>query len=326
LVGVIHIPSVASANESPTPDRPRVLVIRGGAIGDFILTLPAIRLLLEGLPNPHIEILGYPGITSVAILGGLAEGARSIEHASLAPFFCPGANLDPTLAAYLASFPLVVSYLHDQDGHFGANLERAGVRNLIRGSHRMDESGEIPAAVQLAKPLDELALYLEQPWISLGLQRPTPPSSVVAIHPGSGSPRKNWGYERWAEFASRLGAASYLVVSGEAERDTIQDLLSDLDRRDIRFEHLACAPLPTVAQALTTCCGFVGHDSGISHLAAACDLPCFVLFGQTKPEIWAPQNPGVTVIRAPGGQLASLSPAAVADAVGTGLAQGTEPA
>ena len=37
----------------------RILVIRGGAIGDFILTLPAVKLLRDNFPSAHIEILGY---------------------------------------------------------------------------------------------------------------------------------------------------------------------------------------------------------------------------------------------------------------------------
>ncbi len=290
-------------------------MIRGGAIGDFILTLPAIRLIREGLPNPHIEILGYPGITALATMAGYADGLRSIEHGALAPFFAPGAKLDPGLCDYFASFQLVVSYLYDPDGFFAANLEKAGVKTLLKGTHRMDESGDVPAAVQLSQPLHEIALYLEQPWVSLGLPRPVTPSRVIAFHPGSGSPRKNWGYERWVELASLLHAESYLVISGEAERGTIDELLGQLRSRGIAFQHLAGVPLTEVAQALAKCRLYIGHDSGISHLAAACDLPSVVLFGQTKPEIWAPRNPAVRILQAPGGQLAALTPSAVADVV-----------
>ncbi|RFC46665.1 MAG: ADP-heptose:LPS heptosyltransferase/ADP-heptose:LPS heptosyltransferase [Verrucomicrobia bacterium] len=292
-------------------------MIRGGAIGDFILTLPTIRLLREGLPNPHIEVLGYPGITSLATLAGFADGLRSIEHGALAPFFAPGATLDPGLCEYFQSFQLVLSYLYDPDGFFAANLEKAGVKTLLKGTHRMDEIGGVPAALQLSQPLQEIALYLDQPWVSLGLPRPAPPGPILAFHPGSGSPRKNWGYERWADLASRLNAESYLVISGEAERDTIADLLSQLRSRNLTFQHLEGLPLTEVARALSGCKLYLGHDSGISHLAAACDLPSVLLFGQTDPAIWAPQNPGVRVLRAPGGQLAALPPATVAEVVRT---------
>jgi len=295
---------------------PAILVIRGGAIGDFLLTLPAIRLLREGLPvPPRLHILGYSGVADIAVQAGFADAARSIEHGSLAPFFAPGAPLDPALTAYFAGFDFVISYLYDPDEHFSGNLRRCGVRNLLPGPHRIEESDGLPAAAQLARPLESLALYLDRPWVSLGLSGPEPtPPYRIAVHPGSGSPRKNWGYERWAEtlgyLRDALGAdGSFLVVSGEAEAGTIRDFLALLDARSIPHEPLASLPLPELARRLAACHLFLGHDSGISHLAAAADVPCLLLFGPTDPAIWAPGNPQVQTLRAPSGQLAGLFPA-----------------
>ena len=47
------------------------------------------------------------------------------------------------------------------------------------------------------------------------------------------------------------------------------------------------------------CAAFIGHDSGITHLAAASrrDLPVIALFGPTDPAVWAPPRPGVRVLR-----------------------------
>ena len=50
-----------------TPKRPRFLVLRGGAIGDFVLTLPALRALRERWPDAHIELLGYPHVANLAL-------------------------------------------------------------------------------------------------------------------------------------------------------------------------------------------------------------------------------------------------------------------
>ncbi len=314
---------------APPGDRPRVLVIRGGAIGDFILTLPAVRLLREGLPvRPHLEILGYPGIASLAVMAGLADAALSIEHGSLAPFFVPGATLDPTLAAYLGGFQLVVSYLHDPDGHFSDNLRRSGVKTLLCGPHRVEEEPPVPAAAQLARPLRDLALYLDEPWVSFALPEPVPNAAPgIVLHPGSGSARKNWGYERWVSVAAALrdmepDGPALLIVSGEAESGTIKDFFGLLRERGIPFSSLAGAPLPDVARAIAGCRLFLGHDSGISHLAAATGVPCLLLFGPTDPSVWAPRNPRVSVIRAPGGNLAAISPGEVVTRAGMRCAEG----
>ena len=76
--------------------KPRILAIRGGAIGDFILTLPALRLLRETFGHCHLEILGYEHIASLALHGGpgesstYADSLRHIEAAPLAGFFARG--------------------------------------------------------------------------------------------------------------------------------------------------------------------------------------------------------------------------------------------
>jgi ADP-heptose:LPS heptosyltransferase len=44
---------------------------------------------------------------------------------------------------------------------------------------------------------------------------------------------------------------------------------------------------------------YLGHDSGVTHLAAAAsrDLPVIALFGPTDPKVWAPPREGVQVMR-----------------------------
>ena len=52
----------------------RILVIRGGALGDFILTLPAIRLLRDNFRNCALHILGYRHIAILAQRSGIPRG------------------------------------------------------------------------------------------------------------------------------------------------------------------------------------------------------------------------------------------------------------
>ena len=65
----------------------KILVIRGGAIGDFVLTLPAIAALRRQFPAAHLEVLGYPHIAQLALAGGLVNRVQSIEAGALAGFF-----------------------------------------------------------------------------------------------------------------------------------------------------------------------------------------------------------------------------------------------
>ena len=116
----------------------RLLVIRGGAIGDFILTLPALKALRDTYPNAHIEILGYKQIAALAENRFYAQRVRSIESAALSRFFAKDADLPPELVEYFAEFDLIVSYLFDPDLIFEANLRRSGARKIVRGPAKID--------------------------------------------------------------------------------------------------------------------------------------------------------------------------------------------
>src|ERR1017187_8886569 len=136
----------------------RLLVIRGGAIGDFILTLPAIKLLRDRFPQAHIEILGYTHITALAEKRFYADAIRSIEYGPLAKFFARDAALPAELTEYFSSFDLIVSYLFDPDGIFQSNLKRCGIKMFIAGPPKMN--GHEHAALQLARPLDRKSTRL----------------------------------------------------------------------------------------------------------------------------------------------------------------------
>ncbi|MFL6598169.1 MAG: glycosyltransferase family 9 protein, partial [Chthoniobacterales bacterium] len=76
----------------------RILVIRGGAIGDFILTLPALKALRDARPQAHIEILGYKHIAALAENRFYAQAVYSIEYGPLARFFARNSELPAKLA------------------------------------------------------------------------------------------------------------------------------------------------------------------------------------------------------------------------------------
>src|SRR5919109_2922999 len=120
----------------------RILVIRGGAIGDFILTLPALKALRDAHPDAQIEILGYKHIAVLAENRFYAQAVRSIEYGPLSSFFAKDSELPADLVSYLASFDLVISYLYDPDQIFQNNLRRCGVEDLVYGPARIVEKAD----------------------------------------------------------------------------------------------------------------------------------------------------------------------------------------
>jgi len=296
----------------------RILVIRGGAIGDFILTLPAIRLLREGFPNCHMEVMAYRRVLPLIEGRFYADVGRCIEYGPLASCFNPKAVMAKEMAAYFLGFDQIVSYLYDPDHLFRMSLEKAGVKNFLPISPHIKPGSH--ATRHLAEPLGSLALFLENPEAKF---HPTDedkvaahkllagvPARWVAIHPGSGSSKKNWPVEHWEEVILKIreshGDDVITIIGGEADSDAMNHLRASFGRS---LHFLENQPLNVLGAALSRCSLFLGHDSGISHLAAAAGAPSILLFGPTDPSTWAPIGEHVRVIRGPEGCLRAITPA-----------------
>ncbi len=280
----------------------RILVIRGGAIGDFILTLPVFQALKDTFPSARVEILGYPSIAKLAELSGLVQQTKAIEAQAVAGFFARKGSLDESWSEYFNQFEIILSFLYDPDRIFQDNVGRCTKAQFIQGPHRPNEDQSTHATEVFLEPLQSLAIFEANDVPRISLPTPTtdrlPPTSRLALHPGSGSQSKNWPSENWVELVTRLQKETQwnlLIVGGEAERELLQELDNRFgsDRIKVRF----ATPLDELASLLADCEGFIGHDSGISHLAAAVGLPELILWGPSNESIWRPKGEKVVVIK-----------------------------
>jgi heptosyltransferase-2 len=291
-----------------------ILFIRGGALGDLIVTLPTLRLLRERWPEAHIEILGHPRLAEIALNRYYLNAARSVNHGPLSAFFTPRAVLDPGWMEYIGDFDLVLSYFYDPDGLFKLNLERCQPGEILTHPPRVPEDFRRPAARHFAGIVEPLGLALGADVSSEIFPSPDdlagaraffegmkPGTRLVAIHPGSGGETKNWPKEQWAKLGRRITTefpgTTLLLVEGEADAEPAEFLLAEW--KDVPHLRARWLPLPILAALLREATLFLGHDSGITHLAAAArkDLPIVALFGPTDPEVWAPPREGVRVLR-----------------------------
>ena len=258
-------------------------------------------------------------------VGGLADKVVSLDGANFARWFAVEPEFSAGLTAHIRSFDAIVSYLHDSDGVLKRNLLHAGVRHLVCGSPQVTA---LHAIDTLLKPLEELGIHgapgeyarLDLPGQHLEAGRKRMAEfgeKVVAFHPGSGSPKKNWPLPHFIALAERLKEETGLApvfTLGEAD---------DAIARDLRTVAPGIPTLPPcslleLTQFLSACRAYVGNDSGITHLAAATGIPVVALFGPTEPRLWAPRGPNVTVLSARDG-MASLSTGEVWEAMGRNL-------
>jgi heptosyltransferase-3 len=282
--------------------RNQILVIRGGAIGDFIVTLPVFAALREMFPEARLETVAYSGVAQLAVEGGLVHGYRSIESRQFAGFFAGKGDLDRDWSTYFNQFAVIISYLYDPDENLQSNIKRVCEAQYIQGPHRPDETQPVHATDALLKPLERLAIFSPDavPKLKLkeaGILVKAPGEKWVAIHPGSGSERKNWPLASWLVLIQKLLAEmswKLLVIGGEADGQKLEAIQKLLPAE--RGMLLRNAPLTSVAQALQRCDLYLGHDSGISHLAAALGVPGVLLWGPSNQQVWGPRSEKVKVI------------------------------
>ena len=278
-------------------DSPRILVIRGGAIGDFVLTLPVLAALRERFPKAELEILGYPRIAAMAVDAGLVRAVHALESPGLAMFFTPNGAFDLEWREFFARYAIVVSYLYDPNNIFEENVKSCGVGQFIAARHRPDETKPIHASEVFLKPLEQLTIFDGDPVARLAINSGEPSGNYLALHPGSGSASKNWPEEKWRELLEYLLAKTtlqLLLIGGEAEGEKLQRLARGLP--DARLELAEHLPLNRLAKRLAKCCGFIGHDSGVTHISSALGLPTLVLWGPSREAIWRPLGERVRVL------------------------------
>ena len=229
----------------------RRLLIRPGAIGDVIVSLPALEWLRATYTEVWVPTQMVPLIRFADRVRGISSTGLDLLELGRAP---------ASLLETLERFDDIVSW-------YGAN--RSGFAETAHGLP-IRFFPALPAAGASVLASD---FYLEQVGAPSGLAPriacETRGRTVLALHPYSGSPRKNWPLDRFQALAQ----------------------LEPFEWCHDRF-----ADLGDLAAWLAGARLFVGNDSGITHLAAAVGTPVLALFGPTDPRVWSP--PGAHVIRA----------------------------
>jgi heptosyltransferase III len=217
-----------------------------------------------------------------------------------------------------------VAWCSDPDGVLEANLTRLVTERVLIAPSRPPTDRPMHVAdhlVDTLRPLDvnpedgaaTVRLDIAEPLAVTAadvLRRLGPAGRrFIAVHPGSGSPRKNWPPEPLALLLERLPAATGatpLLVAGPADDEAVSRLLACLSQPLPILRHV---PLPVLAAVLGQADAYLGNDSGPTHLAAILGRPTLALFGPTDPALWAPRGPRVRILRHQ--PLADLRPDAV---------------
>jgi ADP-heptose:LPS heptosyltransferase len=305
---------MASPGTKKTPGIQSILVIHQGALGDFILALPALETLRKAFPHAKSAIMGYPRILELVEKRFYAEEILSIDQKGMASFFVREGSLDFTLSQFFNTFDLIVVFGKDGEGAVIKNLRRVCQGRILHINSSPPWDEKVHLADHLLKqfaqhgfPASELnpKLHLEESdrewardfWKSKGVSMEER-SKVIVLHPGSGSKKKVWPLERFLNLAHTLQGhlgSKILIVLGPAEGPEAQEAFEGV--KSTEFILVKGLRLLQLASVMEGCWFFIGNDSGISHMAAALGLPTIVIFGPTDQSVWSPRGEKTFVVQ-----------------------------
>ena len=251
------------------------IICHRGALGDFLLTWPALQCLREHLKGHHFLGIGRPEYMGLAKAFGLLDSSLDMEGTGMHRFFS-GALIPPAMGA-----------------------PEGAVLWLSEGSETvrlLSKHASLPVALIPPFPAEHIhvALYhclAVQKHFPIAFSRPLVPyhpckaerTDLALIHPGSGSKSKSYSpafYLRLAKELRHAGFGEIAFLMGPVERATNMDAYFPEDRT------IAPADLAELVHVLAGSSLYIGNDSGVSHLAGIIGTPAVTLYRATDPAVW----------------------------------------
>jgi heptosyltransferase III len=289
----------------------KILIIATRQIGDTLITTPLISAIKKKWPQAQIDFLGYDN--SLSMLSGNTDLNSVI-----------GTKPRPKFIDYVKQFfqlfkrydLAVITQPSDRAYIYGliAAKHRVGVipvepklnwwkkkisihnvevdyfhQHVITEKLRLLESfvtdGELfshPISVRPPKPVD-LPSEIQSELLE----------SFVVIHPTPLTAYKRWPLANWVELIESLSKTHQIVLSGAPiaqDRElnqAIVDLLSEAAKRKI-LNLDGRLKLDQLGTLLRQAKLYIGVDTSVTHLSAACNTPTITLFGATPPTNFGP--------------------------------------
>ena len=281
-----------------TPDFLRTLIIRPSSLGDTLLLAPALHQIADTV---ELTLLGRrPGID---FLRPFLKDCLDFENHGWHSLFMENPQCSDL---FIPDVDRVIVFLSDPDGLAKKGLRKCLNRIPIFSFPPFPQREEIiHVALYLASCLKKSGLPLnpessiEQAKIRPLLKQNGPSRSegTVVFHPGSGSNSKNYPAEFWIDLIRDTAFNIFhkrILLLGPAEEEWHRISTRELSGSDV--EIIFSPSKDRLLSLLKKASLYIGHDSGITHLAAMLGTRTICLFKNSDPLQWAPLGPDVTII------------------------------
>lgn len=295
--------------------KPVVLIIHPGALGDVMLSLTAIHGLRRDFPDHELILVVQGEIGRFLFQYDVVDRVVNIDETMLSELYSDNPNLGIADAEVLARCEYAVVWVKDLGGRLFVNLQSLGVKNITV----MSPHDQTLHAIHQSERYGESVLEWKQDKTEEGVFHPFRLSAkgpgvekvisgfstgkdrkILMIHPGSGSRHKCLRPEKFCSMIRQLSESQncqLILCQGPADENTFFDLQPYLQQIPHGILKNTC--LSDMAKAIGQVDVFLGHDSGLTHLAAALGVPTIALFGPTDPQRWGPKGTNVEILQGP---------------------------
>jgi heptosyltransferase III len=257
----------------------RILLVRPGALGDTILSLPLVETVRTRHPGAKLTFLGnhlYRDLLPPDVQFGRFDALERLW------LVASGAALHPSEVPEFDLAYLILKNPRD----VMANLRRAGTPTIRHASPE-----PVPGLHMVAKIHRDLGFPVPMASPCLRHFGVAPRENLLWVHPGSGGPSKCLPLEKMVGLVAALRRATgYTVRVTVGEEDQFLRARPEWNALigTPGTKVLESRPLLEICRTLRSARLFVGNDSGMSHLAAGLGVPAAVFFVSTDPYVWAP--------------------------------------
>jgi ADP-heptose:LPS heptosyltransferase len=294
-----------------------VLVIRGdGGIGDFVLFLPALRILRRHYADARLSLL--VGSESAELASTFAEVDEVISFQVKRYRYDVAYRLRVIRSLRERQFGTAINPIYSREPLTDELLYCCGARERIafegdlnnidaktRAANNRYFTGILPGTAGVLHESERNRQFVEQligahtPVEEFGRSLPLSESHlndahaflsrqgldprvdlIVAMCPGALHPIKIWPEERFAELADRLASkfgARILLCGSTSDRERGERISGLTNTRPANV--IGETTLPQLGAILHLCALYVGNDSGPVHIAAAVGTPTVCILG-----------------------------------------------
>ncbi len=286
----------------------RILVIKHGALGDWVLATGCFAAIRRHHPSARITLLTTPAFAELGGRCGWFDEVWTDERPSILADPLAWIRLRRRLieGEFLRVYDLQTS---SRTGHYFRMLPRrcrpewSGTASGCSHPHRNPQRPFMHTLERLAEQLgiagigDVPAPTLE--WLDADIDALAPPGAFALIVPGGSAhrPEKRWPSRRFADLARLLSARGMIpvLIGAEAEASVLDDIAGHVPRATNLGGRTSLGQVAALARRAMCA---VGNDTGPIHIAATVGCPTVALFGAgSDPIQYGPRGEAVEVLR-----------------------------